>query len=142
MIDIVRRTARRRFDPDEFAVLARAAPIMGRGFGAALRREASLRNDVPAHPKRSGIVILDGNTRVTMATPAGEEWLSQLWDYQEDGHARLPTAVWAAVAAFRANASFAPAVTTRTNAGAVRIEASSGAEEGTVALVLSPVLPA
>ncbi len=139
MLDIIRRDARRQFDPDEFATLEAIARLIGHGLGAALRREAARHPTAPADPERSGVVILDAHRHVTLATPAGEAWLERLWDNQPAGHAPVPTAVWAAVAALTADATSVPSIVARTNDGPVRIEAAPGATDDTVAIVLTPL---
>lgn len=143
MLELMRQDAQRPFTPGDAAFLRRLTPTIGQALAAALAREQALGTTEIAAPDASGILLLTPDKQVTYATPAGEAWLGLLPDAQREGKGFLPTSIWAAIAAM-GSASEQPATSTLTvptAAGMVRIEASPGGADGSVAVVLAPVRP-
>jgi DNA-binding CsgD family transcriptional regulator len=115
-------------------------PLIGVAIDAAIRREQATMAPGNA-PDTAGVILLSGDRRPTVSTPAGEYWLRRLRDADRDGHAPLPIAVWAAVAGLRSGGTSARSLTVATPDGDVRIEASLAEADGAVAIVVVPVRP-
>lgn len=146
MFEVVRRDRRRPLAPTDYAFLRLVGPTIARAFHASLAREQALlaqHGDPP--PRASGILILTADRRLAFASPSAETWLRALPDARRDEHAPLPTAVWAAVAGLLDDASgvLRPVATiiVPSVAGPIRVEASPGGEDGSVAVVLTAVRP-
>jgi DNA-binding CsgD family transcriptional regulator len=139
-LQMYRRTATPLFHPSDVEFLRLLAPAIGRALGAALAREQALVGTEMPAPDATGVLILapDGVPRVV--TPAGERWIDLLQDPGDRGDGALPTAVWSAMAGLSASIdNVAHAVVAPTRAGLVRVEASPGDEEGSIAVVLTPL---
>lgn len=137
-VQLYRRDATRPFTRRDGAMMRSIQPEMSRALAAALSREHASTiesSDLDA----AGVLLLAPDYRVTLCTPAGEAWLSRLHDTDRDGHAPLPTAIWAAVAALRgAPETSAQAVVAPTVYGLLRVEASTAGTDGSMAVVLAP----
>lgn len=121
------------------------APIIGQAIRAALSREkaAFVADDAPG--AAIGVLALGGDGRVQFQNPAADVWIDALretWMPQAPGIPQLPTAVWTALAALRSKEEepASSVLHVPSARGALRIEASWGAEE-TAMIVLAPVLP-
>ena len=138
-LQLYRREAARPFVSEDVTFLRQISPPIGQALGAALSRERALA--ARDSPGATGIVLLSPDRRVTFSTPAGETWLRRLHDADRDGHAPLPTALWAATAGLRAGDSVASVVTVATAEEPLRIEASRAGPDGSLAVVLAPPQP-
>lgn len=136
---LYRRDPNRPFKAQDVAFARAVAPRLGEALAAALARERATVNEFPA-PDASGILVLSPGGKIGFTTPAGEAWLQRLRDADPGGHAPLPSAVWAAMAALRADGAVG-ALTVETAAGPLRVEASPAGSEESVAVTLAPVAP-
>ncbi len=141
-LQIYRRDPGGPFRRGDVAFLRLVAPAIGQGLRAALARERAAVDAPAAAADASGVVVLGPDRRVRFSTPAGEAWCALLRDAARDGHGPLPTAVWAVAARLRAGAGAgARALIAPSPAGPLRIEASPGGADGSVAIVLTPERP-
>ncbi len=136
-----------RFDPtrpflrSDVAFMRLLAPMIGRALRAALDREraealVAEREDAFAV---SGILVLGPHGRVQYSTPAAERWVRALRGVEHGGDRGLPLAIMSVVAGARIGI---PAVILlSTPLGPVRIEATPGGADGSVAVVLTPEPP-
>jgi DNA-binding CsgD family transcriptional regulator len=141
VLDIVRRSPGRPLHPPDAAFMRAVAPTVARALAAALTRERAREDGTGEAPSASGILVLSCTKHLEYVTPAGETWLRMLRDAQREAHAPLPTGVWAAVAGLRLDpeGNGASVVVTPTPFGPVRIEASAGGADGSVAVILEPL---
>ncbi|HEX2186218.1 MAG TPA: helix-turn-helix transcriptional regulator [Chloroflexota bacterium] len=140
-LQLYRRDPKQPYRRGDVAFLRLVVPAIGEGLRAAFARERALAS-ADAAPDASGILILGPDGRVRFSTPAAEAWSARLRDAAKEGHGPLPTAVWAAVAGLRGRLDgAASALVVPTGAGPVRVEASPGGEDGSIAVVLAPQRP-
>lgn len=143
MMDTVRRETRRPLRPTDLAFLRLLAPTMGRALAAARARELAMAHTEDPRPSDSGIVLLDADRRVRLITPAGEAWLALLRHAHHDESHHLPASVWSAVAGLlhqkdcATDVPVSNVVIVSTPVGRVRIEASPGGEDGSIAVVIA-----
>ena len=135
-----RRDPSRLFRPTEVAFVDLMSAAIGKALAAAISREAAERVDYPA---ASGILMLDPNATPTLITPAAQAWSDAFRDTGRSAHAPLPTPIWSAIAALRAqgDGGVSAVVTAATSAGPARIEATPAGRDGSVAIVISPARP-
>ncbi len=138
------------FRPTDVAFLRLLAPAIGRALDAAFTREQAAATTGTVQPDAAGVVVLAPDGKVRFCTPAAAAWFGVLRDTLEPaapGVVRLPTSVLAAVAGLRAGRDNGASgrILAPTPSGFVRIEASRGGDDGSVAIVLSaepqPALP-
>jgi DNA-binding CsgD family transcriptional regulator len=136
-----------RFDPvrpfrrGDVAFVRLIAPTIGRALRSALDRERTEARGVAQEevPAVSGVLVLAANGRVIYHTPAAERWVRVLREVEHGGDRGLPLAIMSVVAGARAGV---PAVIRlATPFGPLRIEATPGEGDGTVAVVLTPEQP-
>jgi DNA-binding CsgD family transcriptional regulator len=140
VLQLYRRDAARPFQAEDVAFVDRLAAPIGSALGAALARERAALQ--PGGDDASGIVFLSPGQTVVTSTPAAERWLARLRDADRGGHAPMPTPVWTAMAALRAEPwRTMVALDAATENGAIRVEASPAEPDGSVAVVLAPVRP-
>jgi DNA-binding CsgD family transcriptional regulator/GAF domain-containing protein len=142
-LQIYRRDPARPFRAGDVAFLRLLAPAIGNALHGSLARERAVRQQGRAMPEATGVLLLGPDRELEFATPAAEAWLSALYDARRQGQGALPSAVWSAVAALRAGGEWMSrsTVTAWTPAGPVRVEASPGGPDGSVAVVLAPERP-
>ncbi len=142
-LQIYRRDPKRPFTRGDVAFLRLLVPAIGTGLRAAFARERAACDVALTMPDASGVIVLEPDGRVRFSTPAGEAWAKRLRDTDQARHDPLPTAIWSAVARLRAEADSPSAGTlvASTDGGAVRIEASPGGADGSVAVILAPERP-
>jgi len=135
-----RRDPNRLFRPSEVALVELMSVAIGKTLAAAITREAAERIDYPA---ASGIIMLGPDATPSLVSPAAERWTDALRDADRSAHAPLPTPVWSALAALRAQGStgVSAVITAATAAGPARIEATPAGHDGSVAIVISPAAP-
>ena len=141
-VEIYRLDANRPFRPVDVSFLGLLAPAIGRILGSAFEREwACLARSVG--PDCSGVLVLDSHGRPRFCTPAAETWLGLLRGMESVRGESLPTVVSAVVAGLRAvpERYAGRSALIRTPSGELRVEASVGGEDGSVAIVLTPQLP-
>jgi DNA-binding NarL/FixJ family response regulator len=136
-LQLYRRDRHHAFTPDDVTLLRRLQPAIGAALAAALERERA-GGTWQSGPDATGVVVLTSDHRITLCTPAAEEWFRHLYDSDRAGHAPVPTAIWSAIAGLRAGAGTAHALTTQTDTGPLRIEASPAGPDGSVSIVLTP----
>lgn len=138
-LEMFRADPRGPFQPADGSFIRLIAPAMGRVLNSALEyeRAVTVADDTP---DGSGVLILDAEGRVRFSTPAAEACTRLLGDSEGIGPGGLPVVVWAAVARMRAAPAgrFERAVRVWTAAGYLGVEASSGVEDGSMAVVMSP----
>lgn len=142
-LQIYRRGVERPFLPGDVSVMRLVAPMIGDALQAALARERATRDVCGAIPEATGILILNPDSGIQLATPAGEAWCALLSGAERSGHGPLPAPVWSAVASLRAGAA-GPAASTVSSAspmGPIRVEASWAGPDRSVSVVLSPERP-
>lgn len=136
-----------RFDPGQpfrrgdVAFMRLVAPTIGRALRTALDRERA-EGRLAAHeeaPVVSGVLVLAANGRVLYHTPAAERWVGVLREVEHGGERGLPLVILSVVAGARAGV---PAVIRLgTPLGPLRVEATPGGGDGTIAVVLTPEQP-
>jgi len=138
-----RRDPKRPFRAADVGLLRAVAPTIGQALAAALARERAAATTADAGPDASGFLLVDPSGPLRYATPAGEAWASRLGALDRDEGAPLPAAVWSAIAGLRAagDGAAANALIVPTPTGPLRVEASPGGPDGSVAVVLAPVRP-
>ena len=136
-----------RFDPSQpfrrgdVAFVRLVAPTIGRALRTALDREraeaqGTVQDDALAV---SGVLVLAPNGHVQFHTPAAERWVSVLREVEQGGNRTLPLVILSVVAGARAGS---PAmVRLPTPLGPLRVEATPGGTDGSIAVVLTPELP-
>lgn len=143
VLDMVSRTSAKPLQPADAAFMRLLAPTIASGLAAALVRERVLTgaSGSTAQPSSSGILLLTPDRRVNFVTPAGERWLRSIQDAGRDEHSPVPTALWSAIAGLRLReqGNVACTVVAPCTCGPVRIEASIGGTDGSIAVVLTPV---
>lgn len=143
MIDMVRREALVPISERDYAVSTELVALIGRGLDASLLREAATRSGIGAHAE-TGIVIVDSSRRISYATPAGERYLAALPDYDRVTNDGLSTPLLAVI---RAHAHWdrlgtSPVIDAASSLGPLRIEATTGGDPDSFAIVIAPVLRA
>jgi DNA-binding CsgD family transcriptional regulator len=125
------------FAPAETALVARVGPHIAH----ALRQSILLHGPAPtAEELRPGVMVLGGDLSVVATTPEADALLEQL---EPAPHLPLPTALYAVVAALRAERPD-PSARVRAASGAwLALHAShlAGADPGRVAVVIEPCTP-
>jgi DNA-binding NarL/FixJ family response regulator len=136
-----------RFDPaqpfrrGDVAFVRLIAPTIGRALRSALDRERAEAQELAQEEAQtvSGVLVLSANGRVLYHTPAAERWVGVLREVEQGGERGLPLVIMAVVAGARAGI---PAVIRlATPLGPLRVEATPGGEDGTIAVVLTPEQP-
>lgn len=136
-----------RFDPSQpfrrgdVAFVRLVAPAIGRALRAALDRERAEARSVVEEdaPPVSGVLVLAPNGRVQFHTPAAERWVRALREAERGGERSLPLVVLSVVAGARTGK---PAIARLPTAfGPLRIEATPGGVDGSIAVVLTPERP-
>lgn len=133
-----------RFDPahpfrrGDVAFVRLVAPAIGRALRAAFDRERAEAQVVAPEVARvvSGVLVLTPGGRVQFSTPAAEHWVRVLREVEHGGDRSLPLVILSVVAGARAGVS--AVVRLATPLGPVRIEATPGGGDGSVAVVLTP----
>ena len=135
-----RREPGRPFRTGDIAFVQTVAGLIGDTIAAALARESATpstsADDRPAQV--AGIVVLQRSGRVQFASPAGEAWIEALRASPGEATTQLPSAVWGAMAGLGDGRPRAVNAV-RLASGAATIEATPGGQDGTVALIISPV---
>lgn len=140
---LARFGARPTFKASDVLFVRRVAPLVARMLRLSIERERAQRDSTGTLTDTSGILMLRTDGQVRLQTPAGEAWLEVLQRLESGTRGQLPTGIWAALAAWRAQQGGRsyPAVRVPTPEGVLRLEASAGDEQGSVAIVLSPERP-
>jgi DNA-binding NarL/FixJ family response regulator len=88
-----------------------------------------------------GLLVLTPDHRIGFTNAAAEAWLDLIYDSEREGHLPLPTAVWSAVAGLGSTAHrrALSAVVVQSAVGPLKVEASPGSEDGSIAVVVSPI---
>jgi DNA-binding CsgD family transcriptional regulator len=128
------------FRPSEVGFVRLMAPLIARALRLSLEREAGAW--AGGRPGASGVLLLSGDRREQVCTPAGRAWLDELRGAEAAIGGALPTAVGSLLAALRAGAmgDLPPMLRVRTPSGVLRLEASPAGGD-TVAVVLTPERP-
>ncbi|MEJ7652987.1 MAG: helix-turn-helix transcriptional regulator [Chloroflexia bacterium] len=140
-VELFRMDACAPFLSSDMSFVRLVAPAMGRVLNAAFDYEYALNAAVDT-PNGPGVIVLGPEGAVQFATTGAESLIALLgegvWSLG------LPVAIQSAVGRMRAepSARFERVVLCQTAAGCIRVEASAGVEDGTVAVVMTPELPA
>ncbi len=135
-----RRDPSAPFKSGDIAFVRLVAPTIGKGIAAAIAREKAMTaSKVNEDPERtSGVIVIAGNGRPSLVTPAGEMWIERIEEAGKEPDSPIPTAVWAAIAKMRGNNESSASVIVPTTSGSVRVEVSPAGSDGSVAVVLAP----
>lgn len=140
-LQLLRFEAGSTFRPSDVDFLRRLAPAIGRVLRCGFNHERAACAETMPASNAFGIILLDSNGQVRFRNPAAEAWIQLLrdtWFPETRGKVRLPTAVWSAVQRLRSapDELIERGVLVPTSAGLLRVEASAGGEDGSVAVVL------
>jgi DNA-binding CsgD family transcriptional regulator len=138
LLQLYRRDQIRPFRPTDVAFLRLLASTIGQALESALIHER-VQIESLALRDASGFLLLEGDGRLRFSTPSGEALAEQLRNAEYPTGDRIPTAIRTAVASLHAGKQ--PALIAPTPAGLVRVEASSGGQDDSVAVVLVPIRP-
>ncbi len=138
ILQAYRRDPERTFRQKDVALMQAASPVIGQAMGTAFAREQAraAAGEAPA----SGVLFVASNRALSLATPAGVEWLRQLQLAEPDEEASLPTAVWSAAKGLAERDTAALRVAAMSAVGPVTLEASQGGD-GTTAIIIMPEQP-
>lgn len=137
-----------RFDPaqpfrrGDVAFMRLVAPTIGRALRSALdreRAEARVIAQGEGAPAVSGVIVLAASGRVLYHTPAAERWVRVLREVENGGDRGLPLVIMSVVAGARTGK--AAIIRLGTPFGPLRVEATPGDGDGTIAVVLTPEQP-
>lgn len=144
--DSVRFDPSSPFAPSDVAFMRTIVPMVGSAIAAALRREQVQTAVTAVMPLAAGVVLVAPDGPIRFQTPVAEEWmqlLRQCWWEPTDDNAGLPGSLWSAIAPLRARdgRQAVGVIRTRTPAGLVRIEATMGPDNATIAIVIGDSQP-
>lgn len=138
LLQIYRRDQHRPFLPTDVAFLRLLAPTIGQALESSLTRER-VRIEVLTLSDASGFLLFEGNGQLRYSTPSGEALAEQLRNAEYPNGDRIPTVIWTSVASLYAGKP--RSLVAPTPAGLVRVEASPGGPDDSVAVVLVPIRP-
>ncbi len=133
-----RRDVARPFRASDIAFVRLVAPRMGELIQAALDREAAFATTTDPGVDATGIVLIEPSGRIRYATPAGEAWIDALRSIPGEAATTLPSAVWGVIAGLGVDGQRAM-TSVRLPGTQVSVEATSGGDDASVAVVITPV---
>lgn len=133
-----RRDPRSPFRASDVLFVRLVAPRIGELLQAAIDREAALAVGFAPAADASGILLIEPTGQVRFATPAGEAWFDALRSVPGEAATSLPSVVWGVIAGLGVDGRRAM-TSIQLPGGPVSVEATSGGDDGSVAVVITPV---